>query len=270
MAENEIQYPLRVLTFARRDGYIDETLFALGPSTFPEDSEEENTAVWKPGRAEWYILGCLFIVNIIVVSLERRRKSLTLTDTQALDGAMLITALPFISITLEGSATEAFWVGTSYLTANAVVQPFIGRLSDVFGRRSLLLISLAFFTIGTTICAVAQDFSTLLAGRGIQGSGGGGCVCLTHIIISDVFPLRQRATYQSSLAVAWAVSTISGPFIGGVFAETPSLSWRFCFYITLPICGIAFMFAAIVIQLDLTRSDVCKRDTNEVAHTIFP
>lgn len=155
---------------------------------------------------------------------------------------------------LHSQATDTFWTGTSYLLASAVVQPFITRLSDVFGRRSLLLASLLLFTTGTVICCVSENLTLLLAGRSVQGIGGGGCFSMTHVIITDIIPLRQRPTYQSLTSVAWAIATITGPLIGGIFAQHST--WRWCFYLNFPFCLITIVMTALVIQLDTARPDI--------------
>jgi MFS family permease len=120
---------------------------------------------------------------------------------------------------LHGSAIDAFWVGTSYLLACAVFQPFIAALSDIFGRRELLLSSLLFFTIGSIVCSVAPSFAVLLAGRCVQGIGGGGIIVGAQIIFADIVPLRQRPKWFSLVLIAWAIGTVLGPLIGGVFVS---------------------------------------------------
>jgi MFS family permease len=120
---------------------------------------------------------------------------------------------------LHGSAIDAFWIGTSYLLACAVFQPFIAALSDIFGRRELLLSSLLFFTIGSIVCSVAPSFAVLLAGRCVQGIGGGGIIVGAQIIFADIVPLRQRPKWFSLVLIAWAIGTVLGPLIGGVFVS---------------------------------------------------
>jgi MFS family permease len=138
---------------------------------------------------------------------------------------------------LNGSAIDAFWVGTSYLLASAVFQPFIAALSDIFGRRELLLPSLLFFTIGSIICAMAQRFSVLLAGRCIQGIGGGGIIVGTQIVFADIIPLRQRPKWFSLVLVAWAIGTVLGPLIGGLFVSLDQITLKFAGRDLMPFTG---------------------------------
>jgi MFS family permease len=103
--------------------------------------------------------------------------------------------------------------------ACAVFQPFIAALSDIFGRRELLLPSLLFFTIGSVVCAVARNFEFLLAGRCVQGIGGGGIIVGAQIIFADIIPLRQRPKWFSFVLIAWAIGTVLGPLTGGVLVS---------------------------------------------------
>lgn len=103
--------------------------------------------------------------------------------------------------------------------ACTVFQPFIAALSDIFGRRELLLPSLLLFTIGSIVCSVAHTFAVLLVGRCVQGIGGGGIIAGAQIIFADIIPLRQRPKWFSLVLIAWAIGTILGPLLGGVFVS---------------------------------------------------
>jgi MFS family permease len=120
---------------------------------------------------------------------------------------------------LNGSAADSFWLGTSYLLTCAVFQPFIAALSDIFGRRELLWPCLLFFTIGSILCGVAPRISVLLVGRCIQGIGGGGIIVGAQIICADIVPLRQRPKWFSVVLLAWAIGTVLGPLLGGLFVS---------------------------------------------------
>jgi multidrug resistance protein len=132
----------------------------------------------------------------------------------------------------QGTTTEAFWAGTSYLLSCAVCQPFIAALSDIFGRKELLLFSVFFFTLGTLICApIAKDFTVFFVGRSIQGIGGGGVITMGQVIFADIVPLRQRPKYFSIVLAAWALGSVLGPLIGGLFVQHST--WKWCFYINV-------------------------------------
>lgn len=158
---------------------------------------------------------------------------------------------------MHGTATEAFWAGTSYLLTSAVVQPFIAALSDIFGRRELLVPSIALFAIASIVCGVAQSFTTLFVGRVIQGIGGGGIITLAQIIYGDIVPLRQRPRYFALVLAAWAVGSLIGPIVGGAFVE--GATWRWCFYINLPICGVALPMALFFVNLHSERKSFLEK-----------
>ncbi|KAI9673098.1 MAG: hypothetical protein M1829_004412 [Trizodia sp. TS-e1964] len=166
----------------------------------------------------------------------------------ALDTTSIGVALPIITNELHGSALEAFWSGTSFLLTSTVFQPLIGSLSHIFGRKPLILINLAVFALGLIIAAVAQNFTTLLAGRSIQGVGGGGLIVLTEIIVTDLVPLRERGKFFGLIASMWAFGTVAGPLVGAGFAQ--NVSWRWLFYINLPLCAVGFILLPLYLHLN--------------------
>lgn len=111
-------------------------------------------------------------------------------------------------------------------------QPFIAALSDIFGRKEMLLFSVIFFTLGTVLCApIAKTFTVFFAGRAVQGIGGGGIITMGQVIFADIVPLRQRPKYFSIVLGAWALGSVLGPLIGGLFVEHAFWSW--CFYLNV-------------------------------------
>ena len=139
----------------------------------------------------------------------------------------------------------------------AVCQPFIVALSDSFGRRLLYMISLAFFVIGTLLCCLSQNFNELLAGRSIQGIGGGGILALGLVILTDIVPLRQRPVYLGVNQLSWALGAISGPLIGGLLVQ--HTTWRWIFYLNFPFCGIGFLTVPLVMRLHVKRAPLKER-----------
>ncbi|KAN0096545.1 putative efflux pump antibiotic resistance protein [Hyaloscypha variabilis] len=201
------------------------------------DTENENIAKWKAGRQEWSIVACLLIINVVV----------------ALDGTILVPVLPIIANALHGNVADVFWTGTSYMLANAIVQPLTAQFSDVFGRRCILMLALCSFTIGLVICSIASNFTLLLVVRAVSGIGSGGCMAMTMSILTDIIPLRQRPTFQSLVALAWAAPGIPGSFIGGMFAS--ERTWRWCFYLNFPFCLITLIMAPLVVRLTTVRPE---------------
>ncbi|KAK5996431.1 MFS transporter L2 [Cladobotryum mycophilum] len=203
-----------------------------------EDQREEE---WKPGKGEYLVVLTLCLLSLIV----------------ALDATILVPALPIITKELNGSTTDAFWAGSSYLLTNALFQPIIVAFSDDFGRRPLLFLSVGLFTLGTIICCVAQDFPTLLAGRAIQGIGGSGCISLNNVILTDIVPMRQRPVYIALTGLSWAVGSVTGPLIGGAVAQHST--WRWVFYLNFPFCAIGLAIIPLSVKLSAKRPSVSTR-----------
>ncbi|KAI4730957.1 DNA repair protein RAD50 [Aureobasidium sp. EXF-10728] len=164
----------------------------------------------------------------------------------ALDVTIITTALPTISEYFH-SAAGYTWIGSAYLLGNASSVPLWGKISDIFGRKPILIVANLLFLIGSLIAALANSIGMLIAARAIQGVGGGGLVTLVNICISDLFSLRRRGAYFGIIGGVWALASAIGPVIGGVFTE--KVSWRWCFYINLPLDGAAL--AIIFFFLDL-------------------
>lgn len=158
---------------------------------------------------------------------------------------------------LNGRATETFWIGTSYLLTSAIFQPFLMSLSDSFGRRQLLFSSVTLFGAGTLVCCLSKNIPTMLAGRSIQGIGGGGMQSLSLVITTDIVPLRQRPKYYSIVQLAWAIGATAGPTIGGAFAEHST--WRWAFYINFPFVAIGLVMVPLTVRLHAERASFKER-----------
>lgn len=144
----------------------------------------------------------------------------------ALDITIVATALPTITRELGANAAEYSWIGSSYLLASTASGPIWAKLSDVFGRKSALLTANLLFMAGSIIAALSRTVGMLIAGRAVQGLGGGGLTVLVSIVIGDLFELKDRAKYYGMTGMVWAVAAALGPVLGGVF--TQKLSWRCC------------------------------------------
>lgn len=172
----------------------------------------------------------------------------------ALDATSISVALAIMARVLGGTAIEAFWAGTSFLLTSTVFQPVLGSFSHIFGRKPLVLFSLALFTIGAIVAAVAKNFTIILIGRSIQGIGGGGILCLTEIIVTDMVPLRERGKWFSFISSMWALGTVIGPLLGGGFAQ--NVSWRWIFWINLPFVGIGTPMVVVFLKLNFKTSSL--------------
>ncbi|PNP58699.1 hypothetical protein THARTR1_01715 [Trichoderma harzianum] len=171
----------------------------------------------------------------------------------ALDMTIITTAIPTISNHF-GSSAGYIWIGSAYLLGNAAFVPTWGKISDIFGRKPTLIVSVTIFWIGSLLCAVSTSMGMLIAARAIQGVGGGGTIVLPNICISDLFSMRKRGMYFGILGMVWALASAIGPILGGVF--TSKVSWRWCFYINLPLGGIGLLILIFVLKLHNPRTPI--------------
>ncbi|KAJ9606145.1 hypothetical protein H2200_009106 [Cladophialophora chaetospira] len=155
----------------------------------------------------------------------------------ALDATIVATATPTITADLH-SAAGYIWIGGSYLIANAAAAPIWVKFSDIWGRKPIFLVAVVIFFASSVVCAKAVDMQMLIVGRAIQGTSGGGLICMVNVGISDLFSVRERSLWLGLCEGIWALAGAVGPLLGGAFAQ--KLNWRWCFWINLPIAGTAF------------------------------
>jgi EmrB/QacA subfamily drug resistance transporter len=159
----------------------------------------------------------------------------------ALDQTIVSTALPTIVGDLGGAA-HLSWVVTGYLLAETVSTALIGKFGDVFGRKRMFLLSVSVFLVGSFFCGFANSMTWLIGFRMVQGLGAGGLMVTSSALIADVIPLRDRGRYQGALGSVFGVVTVIGPLLGGLFVD--HLSWRWAFYVNIPI-GIIVIAVAV-------------------------
>jgi len=164
----------------------------------------------------------------------------------ALDQTIVATALPTIGRELN-DVQNLSWVVTAYLLTSTAATPLYGKLSDVHGRRAMLLLAIAIFLGGSVACAVSRNIFVLIGARALQGLGGGGLLSLGQTIVGDVIAPRERGRYQAYFAAIFVTSSIAGPALGGIFAE--HLHWSFVFWINLPLGAAAYLLTNRVLKL---------------------
>lgn len=153
----------------------------------------------------------------------------------ALDVTIITTALPTIAEHFTATAAGYTWIGSGYLLAAAASAPVWGKISDIFGRKNIILLANIVFMAGSLIAALSVSVGMLIAARVVQGIGGGGLIILVYVAIADLFSMRERPKYYGIIGMVWALASGVGPVLGGVFTE--KVSWRWCFYINLVCCG---------------------------------
>ncbi len=170
----------------------------------------------------------------------------------ALDQTIVATALPRIASDLHG-LNRLSWVATAYLMTSAISTPMYGKISDLFGRKKIFQISIIIFLIGSMLCGLSQTMSQLIFFRGLQGLGAGGLMTLALAIVGDIISPRQRGRYQGYFGAVFALSSLAGPLLGGFL--TDSLSWRWIFYVNLPlgVIALALIGARLHLPVHITK-----------------
>ncbi|MFG2006470.1 MFS transporter [Spirillospora sp. NPDC048911] len=199
-----------------------------------ETTAQKESRSMPQGRDLYVILGALMLAMLLA----------------ALDQTIVSTALPTIVSDL-GGLNHLSWVVTAYLLSSTASTPLWGKLGDQYGRKRLFQTSIVIFLIGSALCGVAQDMTQLIAFRAVQGLGGGGLMVLVVAIVGDVVPVRERGRYQGLFGAVFGVSSVCGPLLGGWFVD--NLSWRWVFYINIPIGILTLIVIAAVLHATSVR-----------------
>jgi EmrB/QacA subfamily drug resistance transporter len=158
----------------------------------------------------------------------------------ALNQTIVATALPTIGRDFRDFEMLP-WVVTAYLLTSTAVAPLYGKLSDIHGRRAMMLAGIGIFIAGSAACAVAPDMITLILGRGLQGVGGGGILPLAQAILADAVAPRERGRYQAYMGSVWITAGLGGPVLGGILAE--HFHWSIIFWVNVPLGLVAAVMA---------------------------
>ena len=182
------------------------------------------------GRALWTVFGALMLGMFLA----------------ALDQTIVSTALPTIVGDL-GGLNHLSWVVTSYLLAATVSTPLYGKLGDMYGRKPVFLAAILIFLAGSMLAGLSQSMGQLIGFRALQGIGAGGLMVGAQAIIADIVPPRERGRYMGLIGSVFAVASIAGPLIGGFLVD--NLSWRWVFYVNLPIGALAVIIVVTRLHL---------------------
>nr|WP_315130840.1 MDR family MFS transporter [uncultured Actinomyces sp.] len=196
----------------------------------PGTNPAEAGGDFRPDRRFWAVYASLLVVMFL----------------SAMDQTIVGTALPTIVGDLGGAAHMA-WILTAYTLAITVAMPVYGKLGDLVGRKNLFLVAIGLFLIGSALCGTATSMMQLIIYRAIQGLGGGGLMISSQAITGDLIPPRVRGTYMAPMGAMFGIASILGPIVGGWL--TDSVSWRWTFWINLPLGVLAFIAVAIVLHL---------------------
>jgi EmrB/QacA subfamily drug resistance transporter len=198
----------------------------------PPSAATPSTAA--PGRQLGVILSALMLAMVLA----------------SLDQTIVSTALPTIVGDL-GGLNHLSWVVTAYLLASTVSTPLYGKLGDQFGRKRLFIAAIVIFLVGSALCGVAHTLNQLIAFRALQGIGGGGLMVGAQAVMADVLPPRERGRYSGYFGAVFGVTSIAGPLIGGFLVD--NASWRWVFYVNLPLGAIALAVISIALKTPLQR-----------------
>ncbi|KAF2852135.1 putative efflux pump antibiotic resistance protein [Plenodomus tracheiphilus IPT5] len=185
----------------------------------------------------------------------------------ALDRMVIATAIPTITNTF-GSIEDIGWYGSAYMLTCAIFNPLYGKIYQLYDTKWTYLTSIIIFEGGSALCGAAPSSPALIVGRAIAGIGAAGIGCGAIMVIIPLVPLRKRPVFTSFFGMAFAVSSILGPFVGGAFTDSARLTWRFCFYINIPIGG--FAFAAVFFMLQLPTVPMEKLTLVDQAKSLDP
>jgi EmrB/QacA subfamily drug resistance transporter len=175
----------------------------------------------------------------------------------SLDQTIVATAMPTIVGQL-GGLEHLSWVMTAYMLTSTAAMPLYGKLSDLYGRKMLFQLAIGIFLVGSLLSGVSQTMIQLIICRGIQGLGAGGIITLSLAVIGDIISPRERGRYQGYMGSVFAVSSVAGPLIGGFF--TDNLTWRWVFYVNIPIGIVALIITATLLRLPTPRRSAQRID----------
>lgn len=201
------------------------------------DQHPTDTAMHPPERSHAEIMVIMSALMLVML-------------LAALDQTIVSTALPRIATDLRG-LNKLSWVATAYLLTSAIATPLYGKIGDLFGRKKIFMWAITIFLAGSALCGLSQTMNQLVCFRALQGIGAGGLISLILAIIGDIVSPRQRGRYQGYFGAVFGLASVAGPLLGGFF--TDHLSWRWIFYINLPLGLLAIAAVSSRLHLPVMR-----------------
>ncbi|KAI9206211.1 major facilitator superfamily domain-containing protein [Polychytrium aggregatum] len=171
----------------------------------------------------------------------------------ALDQTIVATAIPKIGLEFQ-DFERVPWIGTAFLLTTAAFSPIYGKLADIFGRKMTFMFAITTFEVGSAICGAAVSMDMLIIGRAVAGVGGGGIFSLVLIIIADLVEFKDRGKFQGIIGACFGLASVVGPLVGGAF--TDHLSWRWCFYINLPLGFVTIIVVLLFLNMPASLGSV--------------
>ncbi|KAM5344957.1 hypothetical protein ACJ41O_010819 [Fusarium nematophilum] len=211
----------------------------------PEPEPVSGPAPGKKGARFWFIFVAIALTTFLA----------------ALDTSIISTALPTIAADL-GSDSLYVWIINSYLLASTATIPIFAQAANIYGRRSLTLLAVCVFTLGSGLCGGAHNTAMMVGGRAVQGIGGGGVLTMSEIVVCDMVSIRERGMYAGIIGGVWAIAAVVAPVMGGAFAQ--NISWRWIFYINLPIAGVALVALGLFLKLARPPSGTLKQQMSRI------
>ncbi|KAJ3103350.1 hypothetical protein HK100_004212 [Physocladia obscura] len=226
-AENSVEVLIPMTTANKSPSSTDGPFFAISDSPSTPTSNQIKVQL---SRAQFALVYLGLLLGILMA---------------ALDQTIVSTALKSIVADL-GNQELVPWIGSAYFLTAAPFGTMYGKLTDLFGRKWVFVISLVIFEVGSLLCGVTPSMEVLILGRTVAGAGGGGIMSLVFIILSDIVTLQDRGKYQGIMGAVFGLSSVIGPLVGGAFSD--HVTWRWCFLINLPLGAITVTTVIIFLQ----------------------
>lgn len=200
----------------------------------PPASAAPTEPAYLPTRQLWAVIGALMLGMLLA----------------ALDQTIVSTALPTI-VGEFGGIDKLPWVATAYLLTSTASTPLYGKVSDMLGRKPVFQFAIITFLLGSVLAGASQSMEMLIATRALQGIGAGGLMALVFAIVGDIVPPRERPKYMAPFVAVWGISSVAGPLLGGLLTE--HVSWRWIFYVNLPVGAVTLVVVALVLKASISK-----------------